>query len=84
MILQHELYKQSSPAAVAAGGGRFIVRGGEIAVLEGDWRPTRLVLLEFPDLESAKRFYNSPEYQQAKRLREGAAGFNMVAVEGLA
>ena len=81
---QYELYKQASPAAVAAGGGRFIVRGGEIAVLEGDWRPTRLVLLEFPDLESAKRFYNSPEYQQAKRLREGAAGFNMVAVEGLA
>ena len=81
---QYELYKQASPAAVAAGGGRFIVRGGEIAVLEGDWRPTRLVLLEFPDLESAKRFYNSPEYQAAKRLREGAAGFNMVAVEGLA
>ena len=81
---QYELYKQASPAAVAAGGGRFIVRGGEIAVLEGDWQPTRLVLLEFPDLESAKRFYNSPEYQAAKRLREGAAGFNMVAVEGLA
>ena len=48
--------------------------------------PTRraLVLLEFPDLEAAKRFYESPEYQDAKRLREGAAGLNMVAVEGLA
>jgi uncharacterized protein (DUF1330 family) len=81
---QYELYKQSSPAAVAAGGGRFIARGGELVVLEGDWRPKRLVLLEFSDLEAAKRFYASPEYQEAKRLRDGAAGFNMVAVEGLA
>ena len=80
---QYERYKQASPAAVAAGGGRFIARGGELAVLEGDWRPKRLVLLEFPDLEAAKRFYASPEYQEAKRLREGAAGFNMVAVEGV-
>jgi uncharacterized protein (DUF1330 family) len=69
---------------VEAGGGRFIARGGELAILEGDWRPKRLVLLEFPDLEAAKRFYESPAYQEAKRLREGAAGFNMVAVEGLA
>ena len=80
---QYELYKRASPAAVAAGGGRFIARGGELAVLEGDWQPRRLVLLEFPDLEAAKRFYESPEYQEAKRLREGAAGLNMVAVEGL-
>ncbi|MGA8721250.1 MAG: DUF1330 domain-containing protein [Solirubrobacteraceae bacterium] len=81
---QYELYKQATPAAVEAGGGRFIARGGELAILEGDWQPKRLVLLEFPDLEAAKRFYESPSYQEAKRLREGAAGFNMVAVEGLA
>ena len=81
---QYKLYQQATPAAVAAGGGRFIVRGGELAVLEGDWQPKRLVLLEFPDLDAAKRFYQSPEYQEAKRLREGAAGFNMVAVEGVA
>ena len=81
---QYELYKQAAPAAVSAGGGRFIARGGELAVLEGEWQPKRLVLLEFPDLEAAKRFYDSPEYQEAKRLREGAASFNMVAVQGLA
>lgn len=81
---QYELYKQASPGAVAAGGGRFIARGGELAVLEGDWRPKRLVLLEFSDLEAAKRFYTSPEYEEAKRLREGAADFKMVAVEGMA
>jgi uncharacterized protein (DUF1330 family) len=81
---QYELYKQASPSAVAAGGGRFIVRGGELAVLEGDWRPKRLVLLEFPDLDAAKRFYESSEYQEVRRLREGAAALNMVAVEGAA
>jgi len=80
---QYERYKAASPGAVEAGGGRFVVRGGEMAVLEGDWHPTRLVLLEFPDLEAAKRFYDSPEYQAAKKLREGAATLNMVAVQGL-
>jgi uncharacterized protein (DUF1330 family) len=80
---QYELYKQASPGAVAAGGGRFIARGGELAVLEGDWQPKRLVLIEFEDLEAAKRFYASPAYQDAKRLREGAANLNMVAVEGV-
>jgi uncharacterized protein (DUF1330 family) len=80
---QYELYKAASPAAVEAGGGRFVVRGGETAVLEGDWNPKRLVVLEFPDLETAKRFYESPEYQAAKALREGAAQLNMVAVEGI-
>jgi uncharacterized protein (DUF1330 family) len=80
---QYSLYQQATPAAVAAAGGRFIARGGELAVLEGDWQPKRLVLLEFPDLEAAKRFYESPEYQEAKRLREGAADLKMVAVEGV-
>jgi uncharacterized protein (DUF1330 family) len=80
---QYEKYKAASPGAVAAGGGRFVVRGGELAVLEGDWTPKRLVVLEFPDLEAAKRFYESPEYQEAKKLREGAASLRMVAVEGV-
>jgi uncharacterized protein (DUF1330 family) len=80
---QYEHYKAASPAAVASGGGRFVVRGGELAVLEGDWHPSRLVVLEFPDLEAAKRWYDSPEYQEAKRHREGAAKLRMVAVQGL-
>lgn len=80
---QYELYKNASPGAVAAGGGRFVARGGELAVLEGDWHPKRLVVLEFENLAAAKRFYSSAEYAEAKRLREGAANLNMVAVEGL-
>jgi uncharacterized protein (DUF1330 family) len=80
---QYEQYKAASPGAVAAGGGRFIVRGGELAVLEGDWQPSRLVVLEFPDLEAAKAFYDSDEYTAARKLRAGAAKLNMVAVEGV-
>ena len=62
---QYEQYKAASPGAIAAGGGRFLVRGGDMAVLEGDWHPSRLVVVEFPDLEAAKAFYESDEYQAA-------------------
>ena len=80
---QYELYKAASPAAIAAAGGRFVARGGEVAVLEGDWNPERLVVAEFEDLDAIRRFYDSPEYQAAKALREGAAHLRMVAVQGL-
>jgi uncharacterized protein (DUF1330 family) len=80
---QYERYKAASPEAVRSGGGRFVVRGGELAVLEGDWDPSRLVVLEFPDLDAVKRWYDSPEYVEARKLREGAANLRMVAVQGL-
>jgi uncharacterized protein (DUF1330 family) len=80
---QYERYKASSPGAIAAAGGRFVVRGGELAVLEGDWRPSRLVVLEFEDLDAARRWYESERYQAARRLREGAARLRMVAVQGI-
>jgi uncharacterized protein (DUF1330 family) len=80
---QYERYKAASPGAVQADDGRFVVRGGDLAVLEGDWHPSRLVSLEFADLEAAKRWYASPEYEEAKRLQEGAAKLRMVAVQGL-
>ena len=80
---QYARYQQATPAAVKANGGRFIARGGELEVLEGDWKPKRLVVLEFENLEAAKRFYASDSYRDAKKLREGAATLRMVAVEGL-
>jgi uncharacterized protein (DUF1330 family) len=80
---QYERYKAASPDAVHAGGGSFVVRGGELAVLEGDWDPARLVVLEFADLDAAKRWYESAHYQEVKRLRDGAANLRMVAVQGL-
>jgi uncharacterized protein (DUF1330 family) len=73
----------ASPGAIAAGGGRFLVRCGELAVLEGDWNPSRLVVLEFEDLEAAKRWYDSAMYQEARKLREGAANFRAIAVQGV-
>ncbi|MBV8480362.1 MAG: DUF1330 domain-containing protein, partial [Actinobacteria bacterium] len=60
---QYEKYRAASPESVAAGGGKFIARGGELEVLEGDWNPSRLVVLEFPDLESANRWYDSEAYR---------------------
>jgi uncharacterized protein (DUF1330 family) len=80
---RYERYTAASPDAVHSGGGRFLVRGGELAVLEGDWDPSRLVILEFPDLDAVKRWYDSPEYVEARKLREGAANLRMVAVQGL-
>ncbi|TAK84111.1 MAG: DUF1330 domain-containing protein [Betaproteobacteria bacterium] len=63
-------------------GGRFIVRGGPKTNLEGDIPYARVVVTEFPDVEAAKRFYYSAEYQEAKEKRLGAADFNMVILEG--
>jgi uncharacterized protein (DUF1330 family) len=80
---QYERYKAASSGAVAAAGGRFLVRGGELAVLEGDWEPSRLVVLEFEDLAAAERWYESERYREARRLREGAARLRMVAVQGV-
>jgi uncharacterized protein (DUF1330 family) len=80
---QYERYKDEAPASIAAFGGRYVVRGGELAVLEGDWKPSRIVVLEFPDLETAKAWYASEEYEKARELRKGAANLSMVAVQGL-
>jgi uncharacterized protein (DUF1330 family) len=69
---QYEKYKAASPGAIAAGGGRFLVRGGELAVLEGDWQPSRLVVLvEFKDLAAAKSWYRSEAYQEGEEAARG-------------
>ena len=67
---------------VAQFGGRYLVRGGAKHPLEGEIAFSRIVVAEFKDVESAKRFYHSPEYQEARSHRLGAADFNMVIVEG--
>jgi uncharacterized protein (DUF1330 family) len=80
---RYERYKAAATEAVTAAGGRYVARGGELAVLEGDWRPARLVVLEFQDLAAARRWYESEGYQAARRLREGAARMSLVAVQGI-
>ena len=79
---QYDRYKAAAPETIAAYGGRYVARGGELDVLEGDWSPPRLVILEFDDLEAARRWYRSSEYQAVKQLRDGAATMRLVAVEG--
>jgi uncharacterized protein (DUF1330 family) len=80
---RYEEYKRLAPAAIARYGGRYLARGGEAVVLEGDWQPNRVVVLEFPSLERARAFYESPEYAEARNARKGAARMNMIAVAGV-
>ena len=76
-----EYAKLAGPANIKY-GGKFLVRGGKKTVLEGNIPYERIVINEFPDVEAAKRFYNSVEYQAARQKRLGAADFNMMVVEG--
>lgn len=76
-------YMSQTPAILAAYGGKFVVRGGEIAVLEGDPETARVVVIEFPDMASAKAFYHSAEYQHARKAREGIAEAQMILVDGV-
>ena len=64
-------------------GGRFIVRGGAHQTVEGDWKPNRLVILEFPSMEQAKRWYDSEEYRDPKAMRLRAGRTNLVMVDGV-
>jgi uncharacterized protein (DUF1330 family) len=80
---RYERYKAAAAEAVADAGGRYVARGGELDVFEGDWEPSRLVVLEFDDLAAARRWFDSEGYRQARQLREGAARLRMVAVQGL-
>jgi uncharacterized protein (DUF1330 family) len=80
----YERYRALVPPSIAAYGGRFVVRGGPVTTLEGDWRPARLVVLEFPSADVARAWWASPEYAEAKALRLASATSEMVLVEGVA
>jgi uncharacterized protein (DUF1330 family) len=64
-------------------GGRYIVRGGAVDVLEGRWTPRRVVVLEFPDRKRAHDWWNSSEYADAKGIRQSCAYTEMIVVEGV-
>ena len=80
---RYETYKQMVPPSLAAYGGRFLVRGGEVETLEGVWSPKRLVILEFPSAERARAWWASAEYAEAKALRQATARTQMILVEGV-
>ncbi len=79
----YEEYKKMGPPTVAAYGGKFIARGGKTEVLEGDWSPRRIVILQFDSLERAKEWWSSREYGPAKRVRQRTAKTDMIVVEGV-
>lgn len=80
---RYEIYKAMAPPSIRQYGGRYLTRGGAIEVLEGDLTPQRLVILEFPDMERARAFWNSLEYAEAKALRMATTTSHMVLLEGL-
>ena len=79
----YEDYKKLVPATVEKYGGRFAVRGGTLEKKEGDWNPARLVVLEFPSMEQARKWYHSPEYAPALAIRLKAANAKLILVEGV-
>jgi uncharacterized protein (DUF1330 family) len=80
---RYEDYKRLVPATLEAFGGRFVVRGGKTEVLEGDWTPGRLVVLEFPSVEEARAWYESDEYREAKLVRQRYSTATLLLVEGV-
>jgi uncharacterized protein (DUF1330 family) len=79
-----EEYRKQVPATIAKYGGRYLVRGGAHEALEGEWKPNRLVILEFPTWAQARRWYDCEEYKGPRALRMKAGRTNMVIVEGMA
>lgn len=77
-------YVEKAPATIAKYGGRYLVRGGAISVMEGGWSPHALVVVEFPDTAAAERWYASPEYAEVFAVRTPGLRRNLICVEGAA
>ena len=80
---RYEAYKQMVAPSIAAYGGKFLVRGGATETLEGTWSPRRLVIVEFSSKAQAKAWWDSPQYAEAKALRQATARTEMVVAEGV-
>jgi uncharacterized protein (DUF1330 family) len=80
---EYQKYAQQTAATIERYGGKFLVRGGRSETLEGDWKTERLVILEFPSVEQAKKWYDSPEYSAIKGIRHRSAVSKMLLVHGV-
>ena len=78
----YEEYRRAVPATIEQYGGRYLVRGGRVEVLEGDWQPSRLVILEFESAERARAWWSSQEYSGPKSIRQRTATSKLIIVEG--
>ena len=79
----YDEYRRQVPPIVEKYGGKYLVRGGDLQTIEGDWSPRRLVVLEFPSVERAKEFYDSEDYRPLRELRLNSTNSKMVLVEGV-
>ncbi len=79
---RYEAYKAKAAASIESAGGRYIVRGGDIEVLEGEPPAGRTVVVEFPSRDAAVAWYRGEQYTDARRTREGAARARMYVVDG--
>jgi uncharacterized protein (DUF1330 family) len=77
----YRAYTALTPKTIADHGGRFIARAGEVEVLEGEWSPSRLVIVEFPSIEAARAWYTSAEYEEAKEIRLATADSQLVLTD---
>lgn len=78
-----EAYRTRAAASIEAYGGRYLVRGGDVETLEGDWRPGPLIVVEFPDAETVRRWYRSEEYAAALEFRDAGLGRNLILAKGV-
>ena len=76
-------YRRGNTESVARHGGSFVVRGGDMQVLEGEWDTRRIVLIEFPDMATARGWYESDDYAPLKALRQSASDTNIILIDGV-
>jgi uncharacterized protein (DUF1330 family) len=77
-----EIFRARAASSIAHYGGRYLVRAGSIEPVEGTWRPSAIIVIEFPDLERARTWYRSAEYAAALAVRDGAISRDLILVEG--
>ena len=76
-------YTTHVPGTITKYGGRFLVRGGPATVLEGDWPTLRRVVIEFPSVEAAKKWWDSTEYAEPKKMRRANSKGRLILLEGV-
>jgi uncharacterized protein (DUF1330 family) len=82
-MAQYQSFMAGVKPALVAAGARYLARGGDHRVYEGDWQPRRIVLLEFPSVAAWEAFYTGDTYRSLKAIRDGASEARLVCVEGL-
>jgi uncharacterized protein (DUF1330 family) len=79
----YEAYRTRAAPSIAQYGGRYLARGGAVEPLEGDWTPRIIIIAEFPNLDSARAWYRSPEYAEALAFRDAGLSRNLILVDGV-